>query len=86
MKSVEIIVAAHKAYDFPKDKSYAPLQVGAKISNTELNIARDDTGDNISAKNPYILRTYWALLDLEKRPRPIIKEKALSDIAVIYHD
>ena len=62
MKSVEIIIAAHKAYDFPKDKSYVPLQVGAKISNTDLKIARDDTGDNISSKNPYFCELtgqYW---------------------------
>ena len=62
MKSVEIIIAAHKAYDFPKDKSYVPLQVGAEISNTDLKIARDDTGDNISSKNPYFCELtglYW---------------------------
>ena len=62
MKSVEIIIAAHKAYDFPKDKSYVPLQVGAKISTTDLKIARDDTGDNISSKNPYFCELtglYW---------------------------
>ena len=62
MKSVEIVVAAHKAYDFPKDKSYVPLQVGAKISDTNLNIARDDTGDNISLKNPSFCELtglYW---------------------------
>ena len=62
MKSVEIIVATHKKYDYPKDKSYIPLQVGAKIANTDLNIARDDTGDNISQKNPYFCELtglYW---------------------------
>ena len=62
MKSVEIIIATHKAYDFPKDKSYVPLQVGSKISNTDLKIARDDTGDNISSKNPYFCELtglYW---------------------------
>jgi hypothetical protein len=53
MKNVEVIVATHKAYEFPKEKSYVPMQVGAKNSNLNLNIARDDVGDNISDKNPY---------------------------------
>jgi len=62
MKSVEIIVAAHKAYDFPKGKAYVPLQVGANISKKDLKIARDNTGDNISEKNPYFCELtglYW---------------------------
>jgi hypothetical protein len=62
MKSVEIIVAAHKKYDFPKGGAYIPLQVGAKIATNDLKIARDDTGDNISEKNPYFCELtglYW---------------------------
>ena len=51
MKKVEVVVATHKAYDFPKGKSYVPMQVGAKNSNLDLKIARDDVGDNISDKN-----------------------------------
>lgn len=62
MKSVEIAIATHKEYDFPKDKSYLPLQVGAKISDIDLKIARDDMGDNISDKNLYfceLTALYW---------------------------
>ena len=53
MSKVEIIVATHKAYEYPKGDAYLPLHVGAKISDKKLEIARDDTGDNISDKNPY---------------------------------
>ncbi len=62
MNSVKIVVAAHKAYDYPKGKSYIPLQVGSKIADKKLGIARDDTGDNISEKNPYFCELtglYW---------------------------
>ena len=62
MKSVEIVIAAHKEYDFPKGDEYIPLQVVAKIAKKDLRIARDDTGDNISEKNPYFCELtglYW---------------------------
>ena len=62
MKSVEIAVATHKKYAFPKGKSYVPLHVGAKLSKEDLKIARDDTGKNISDKNPNFCELtgfYW---------------------------
>ena len=62
MKSVKIIVATHKKYTFPRGRAYIPLQVGAKLSDEDLKIARDDTGDNISEKNPNFCELtglYW---------------------------
>jgi len=62
MKSVEIIIAAHKEYEFPKGGSYVPLQVGSENTKVDLKIARDNTGDNISSKNPYFCELtglYW---------------------------
>ena len=63
MRSVEIIIATHKNYDFPKEKSYLPLQVGAANTDNDLGIEKDNTYDNISSKNPYFCELtglYWA--------------------------
>ena len=62
VNNIEIIVATHKKYAFPKGKDYVPLHVGAKLSKEDLKIARDDTGDNISEKNPSFCELtgfYW---------------------------
>ena len=48
-----IAVAAHKAYPMPGEEIYLPLFVGAAgKASPDPAWARDDTGDNISAKNP----------------------------------
>lgn len=51
MKNIKIYVMAHKKFDPPKDEIYIPLQVGAAL-HEPLGYLRDDTGDNISVKNP----------------------------------
>lgn len=66
---VKVLVATHKAYAMPKDKElYEPIQVG-KILHPELNLKciGDDTGDNISNKNPSyneLTALYWAWKNL----------------------
>ena len=52
MSKSKIIVCAHKK-DFVMDNElYMPLQVGKATSKVDLGFQGDDTGDNISAKNP----------------------------------
>ena len=57
MAKVRIIVATHKKYDMPTDKMYLPLHVGAEGkfnedgSPLDFGYQKDNTGDNISAKN-----------------------------------
>ena len=57
-KNVKIIVAAHKAFRMPEDEMYIPLHVGAEGKFDEngqpldLGYVKDNTGDNISLKNP----------------------------------
>lgn len=47
-----VYVAFHRAGEIISDDNmYIPLQVGKKISNFELNIPNDATGNNISDKN-----------------------------------
>ena len=48
---IKVIVAAHKPYNMPSDKMYVPVHVGAQ-GKEDIGFTRDDSGDNISAKNP----------------------------------
>lgn len=59
---IKVIVATHKKYDMPNDNMYLPLQVGA-AGKESLGYTKDDTGENISKKNPYFCELtglYWA--------------------------
>ncbi len=71
---IKIIVATHKRYEMPEDKIYLPLHVGAEGKTDEngspldLGYIRDNTGDNISEKNPYyceLTGLYWAWKNLD---------------------
>ncbi len=65
---ITMIVAAHKAYRMPEDPMYLPLHVGKAGKNLELGFQGDDTGENISGKNPSFCEltgVYWAYRNLE---------------------
>lgn len=70
---IKIIVAMHKPYDVPVDDLYLPLFVGAAGKQTisleqDTEVYRDDTGENISEKNPFyceLTGLYWAWKNLE---------------------
>ncbi len=56
-----IYIAAHKAFAVPAEPGYIPLQVGAE-GKAPLGYTPDNTGDNISAKNPHyceLTGVYW---------------------------
>lgn len=60
-RNLKIYVMTHKAFEAPKDEMYVPLQVGSAL-HPKLGYLRDDTGDNISLKNPYYAELsgmYW---------------------------
>lgn len=64
---LKVIVAAHKKYWMPNDEAYFPLQVGRAISSEKFYTG-DDTGDNISVKNPNyceLTGIYWAWKNLK---------------------
>lgn len=64
---IKILVAAHKKYWMPEDRVYVPLHVGAE-NKTPLGYLPDNTGDNISAKNPNyceLTGLYWAWKNLD---------------------
>ncbi|MEE1280398.1 MAG: DUF4422 domain-containing protein [Oscillospiraceae bacterium] len=63
----KIIIAAHKPYRMPEDSIYLPLHVGKK-GKEDIGFAGDDTGDNISEKNPRyceLTGLYWAIKNLD---------------------
>ncbi|MBE6016193.1 MAG: DUF4422 domain-containing protein [Lachnospiraceae bacterium] len=71
---ISIIVASHKAYRMPEDPMYVPLHVGAEGKLDEngepldLGFLKDNTGDNISSRNPSFCELtglYWAWKNLE---------------------
>ena len=73
-KTVKIIVAAHKAFRMPQDEMYLSLHVGAEGKKDQngqpldIGFVRDNTGDNISLKNPgycELTGLYWAWKNLD---------------------
>lgn len=64
---VKVIVATHKEFRMPDDPMYVPLEVGAYL-NRNLPYLKDNTGDNISEKNPWyseLTGLYWAIHNLD---------------------
>lgn len=58
---ITIMVAAHIKYRMPEEPCYLPIQVG-KAGKRSIGFQGDDTGDNISVKNPYyceLTGLYW---------------------------
>ena len=67
MAEIKILVAAHKLYWMPNDSVYMPIHVGRE-GKADLGYVGDNTGDNISAKNPNyceLTALYWAWKNLE---------------------
>ena len=65
---IRVIVAAHKAYRMPEDPMYLPLHVGKAGKELELGFQGDNTGENISEKNPSFCELtgiYWAWKNLD---------------------
>ena len=63
MSTIKILLAQHKDAKVYNNDVYTPIQVGKSISNIDLGILGDDSGDNISHLNPYfceLTAQYWA--------------------------
>ena len=72
--NIKVLVATHKPYFMPADDMYVPVQVNAAANGhfdasvTGERFEFDDTGDNISLKNPYyceLTALYWGWKNLE---------------------
>ena len=70
MSKIKILVACHKPCDVISNDVYMPIHVGRAVSKYKDEMAHmtgDDTGDNISEKNPYyseLTALYWAWKNL----------------------
>ena len=64
----KILIATHKKYQMPKYESYLPIHVGKELKKDfEFGYVGDNTGENISSKNPYfceLTALYWAWKNL----------------------
>lgn len=63
MKGIKILIATHKAYEFPEQAIYCPIQVGKALSSTDLGLLSDNSGEHISDKNYSfceLTALYWA--------------------------
>ncbi len=59
--SIKLFTITHKQFTPPKDSMYIPLHVG-RANNETLGFLGDDTGDNISKRNPFyceLTGMYW---------------------------
>ena len=64
---IQIVVAAHKLYPMPRDPVYLPVQAGRAL-HEPLGFTGDNSGENISAKNPYYCELtclFWAWKNLD---------------------
>lgn len=65
MGKIKIFVCCHKPYTGYRDEVYTPIHLGRAVStctNQMKDMIGDDTGDNISEKNPYYSEAtgiYW---------------------------
>jgi hypothetical protein len=65
--SIKVLVAYHKKYFLPQDPMYLPVHVGKKGKAEDLGLVGDDTGENISEKNPgfcELTALYWGWKNL----------------------
>ena len=56
-KDIKILVAMHKKYWVARDPVYLPIFVGKRGRKSDWQCVGDDTGDNISDKNPFSIDT-----------------------------
>jgi len=66
--NIKILVACHKKDIYHGDCVYMPIQVGKDLSNVDLEMQGDNTGENISYKNGNyceLTAMYWAWKNLK---------------------
>ncbi|MCF0228504.1 MAG: DUF4422 domain-containing protein [Parasporobacterium sp.] len=66
---IKVLIASHREYKMPSDPMYVPVFVGAALHDADIKgFERDDSGDNISLKNPYyceLTALYWGWKNLD---------------------
>ena len=62
--SVKVFVIHHKVSAVFQNEVFAPIQTGSDFSGVDLGCLKDNSGDNIAAKNPFygeLTAWYWVL-------------------------
>ena len=70
MEEIKIIIASHKKSQKPAENIYLPVQVGAEGKEKIDGYTQDNTGENISIKNPNyceLTGLYWAWKNLNAK-------------------
>lgn len=70
MEEIKIIIASHKKYQKPVENIYLPVQVGAEGKEKIEGYTQDNTGENISTKNPNyceLTGLYWTWKNLNAK-------------------
>ncbi len=66
--NIKILIAAHKQCEMPNDNLYLPIHVGKALNpQKDFGYQSDNTGSNISMKNPYyceLTAIYWGWKNL----------------------
>lgn len=60
--NTKIFIATHKSYTFPEQAAYIPIHAGKAISQLDLQVQGDNTGNHISPLNPNFCELtvlYW---------------------------
>lgn len=68
MVNIKILVAHHKPGKVIESEMYLPIHVGKALSDRNLNMQGDDTGDNISIYNPTFCEmtaVYWGWKNID---------------------
>ena len=66
--NLHLLVAAHKPFPMPADPVYLPVQAGRALHGAIPGFTGDDTGANISRKNPHyceLTALYWGWKNLD---------------------
>lgn len=69
-KALTLFSVFHKPYPVPRLDFIEPIHAGKAISNATLEMKGDDTGDNISARNPHFCELtvlYYVWKNLSKK-------------------
>lgn len=67
-RNLKLLVCCHKQDEWKSDDMYMPIHCGKEISNYDLRILGDNSGDNISYKNSSfceLTALYWAWKNLK---------------------
>lgn len=83
-KKAQIAICYHKEFDFLKNEILMPVQVGASLSDIDLGIEKDNTGDNISQKNRNfceLTALYWLWKNSDSDIKGLMHYRRLFDLA-----